>query len=98
MKFFAVKDEHEVCFAVKQVTSDLIQVVDGVEQLFSNLTDHVEIDEFDEDLIGKKLIDGVWTSPGQDAQGNDYFWFEGVLYGNTYDDDGNITGTIEITE
>jgi len=97
MKFFAVKDEHNVCFAVKQVTSDVIQVVDGTEELFSDLSDHVELSTFDEDTIGLKLIDGVWTSPGQDAEGNDYWWFEGTKYGNTYDDDGNITGSIEIT-
>jgi len=97
MKFYAVKDEHDVCYAVKQVTSNLIQVVDGVEQLFSDLPDHVELEVFDEDTIGKKLINGVWTDAGQDAQGNDLWWFEGVLYGNTYDEEGNITGSIEVT-
>lgn len=97
MKFFAVKDEYDVCYAVKQVTSNLIQVVDGVEQLFTDLPDHVELENFDEDIIGKKLIDGVWTSAGQDEFGNDYFWFEGKLYGNIYDNENNIVGSEEVT-
>ena len=98
MKFFAVKDEYDVCCAVKQVTSDVIQVVDGVEQLFSDLDDHIELSSFQEETIGKKLIDGEWTTAGTDAEGNDYWWYDGAKYGNTYDDDGNIVGSVEITE
>lgn len=98
MKYFAVLDEHSVCCAVKQVTSNVINVVDGVEQLFSNLSDHVEIDNFDESKIGKKLVSGAWVSAGLDAQGNERFWFDGALYENTYDDDGNIVGSVEVTE
>lgn len=98
MNFFAVLDEHNVCFAVKQVTSNVINVVDGVEQLFSDLSDHEELTEWDESKIGQKLVDGVWTSAGVDALGNERFWFDGVLYENVYDEDENIVGSAEVTE
>lgn len=98
MKFFAVVDEHDVCFAVKQVTSNVINVVEGVEQLFSDLDDHEELPEWDESKIGQKLVDGEWTSPGVDAKGNERFWFDGTLYENVYDDDDNIVGSAEVTE
>ena len=98
MKYFAVLDEYSVCCAVKQVTSNVINVVDGVEQLFSDLSDHVELDNFDESKIGQKLVDGEWATAGLDAQGNERFWFDGDLYENTYDDDGNIVGSVAVTE
>jgi|TARA_R100000081_G_scaffold91503_2_gene69676 hypothetical protein len=98
--YFAVKNSVNVITGVKQVNSNVINVnEDGTENLFTDLSDHVSIDGFDQEKIGNKYnADGTFTAPGTDAQGNDqWFSFEtGNLMQNTYNAEGEITGEEEV--
>lgn len=99
-KYFVVKNQVNIVTGVKQVNSNVINVnEDGTENLFSDLSDHVEVEDYSPLLIGNKHNeDGTFTAPGSDALGNDrWFSFEtGNLMQYTYDADGAITGEEEV--
>jgi len=92
--FFATISEGNVVNSTKQVNSNVIQVVDGVEQLFTDLSDHISISGLDACQVGDlyNAEDGSFTSPGTDAQGQSR-WYDmnsGVLMENTYDADSGV--------
>lgn len=98
-KFYAVVSTGNVVHTTKEVKSNVIKVVDGVEQLFDDLSDHIEIENFDVCQPGdKKNEDGSYTSPGVDAVGNSR-WFDmetGLLMEHVYNEGGNIIDSQEV--
>lgn len=98
--FYAVVSAANVVHTTKEVKSNVIKKNDdGTEELFSDLTDHVAIDNFGVCEPGdKKNDDGTYTKPGEDAQGNKR-WFDqttGNLMQFTYTEGGQINGEEEV--
>ena len=56
MYFYAQLDENKKCFAVSQLSGEVINV---------NL---IRIDAFDETLMGKLYVDGEWVAPAEPEQ------------------------------
>ena len=88
----------------KTVKSNVISVnEDGTENLFSDLSNHIEAPEHATvSEVGSKYNsdDQSFTSPGEDSQGNPR-WFnieDGTLWQNTYEEDGRVSTPEQVIE
>jgi len=100
MKTIMVTTAANVVVEVKEVKSNVIDVVDGVEQLFTDLDNHYELDSYDAEVLGQKYDPSTnsFTAPGIDLEGNPR-WFDantGVLWQNTYEEDGRTSFPEEV--
>jgi len=98
--FFCTLTEGNVVSSTKQVKSDVIKVVDGVEQLFSDLDDHMVIDSLEACDVGNKWTGSEFIEPGVDSQSqNRWFDFDtGTHMENVYDSEtGVVTGSQEVS-
>lgn len=98
--FFCTLTNGNVVTSVKQVKSNVIKVVDGVEQLFSDLDDHMEIESLETCDVGNKWTGSEFIQAGVDSQGQNR-WFDpetGTHMENVYDSEtGVITGSQEVS-
>lgn len=88
----------------KTVKSNVISVnEDGTENLFSDLSNHIEAPEHaNVEIVGCKYNsnDQSFTEPGVDSQGNPR-WFnveDGTLWQNTYEEDGRVSTPEQVIE
>jgi hypothetical protein len=100
MKALMVLSEGNIVVEVKEVNSNVINIVDGVEQLFTDLDNHYEIDNYDDNILGNKYDPSTqtYTAPGVDLEGNPR-WFDvttGVLWQHTYEEDGRTSMPEEV--
>lgn len=96
--FYAVKNDVDVVITTKEVKSNVIQVLeDGTVQSFDDLADHLAIADFTVCEPGDKYDseNDVYLKAGVDAQGARRWYDEstGVLMQNTYNEDGNVSGS-----
>lgn len=100
MQTIMVTSAANVVVEIKEVKSNVIEVVDGVEQLFTDKDNHYLLESYDAEVLGHKYdpSTGTFTAPGIDLEGNPR-WFDtttGVLWQNTYEEDGRTSFPEEV--
>ena len=104
MKNFVELSTANIVVGYKTVKTNVINIEeDGTENLFSDLSNHIEAAEnISVEVVGNKYDpdDGTYTEPGVDSEGNPR-WFnvgDGTLWQNTYEEDGRVSIPEQVTE